>query len=110
NCPDDDSARWRLDRFDDLLEPAAFFVVADALGDADVIDGGHVDDVPPRQRDVARHPRALRPDWALGDLNGELLPFFEHLADGRLARDAISALRGFICPVVLAALFGDFFG
>jgi hypothetical protein len=51
-----------------------------------VLDRRQVDDVPPRQRDVARDARPLGADGLLGDLHDDLLPLTHDLADRRRFR------------------------
>src|ERR1700719_1904394 len=48
-----------------------------------MLERRHVDHVPARKRNVGRNPRALLPQWLLGDLHDDLLAFFQELADGR---------------------------
>ena len=53
----------------------------DAAGDADVIDRRHADQVTTRQTDVAGEAGALGRDRVFGDLNDDLLTFFEKILD-----------------------------
>ena len=66
----------------DLLEALALFVGRDLAGDADVVDRRHVDDEAAGQRDVRSDARALLAEGFLGDLDDDLLAFFEKVGDG----------------------------
>src|SRR6185369_15711101 len=84
----DEAALRGLHGLDRLAQPGPLLVGSDALGDADVIDRGEVDDVAAGQRDVAGDPGALGADRLLGDLDEDLLPLADHLADGGALGDA----------------------
>ena len=79
--PDDEPASDRLDPVDDLLQPLALDLVLDPSRDADVIDGRHVDQVPPREGDVGRDACPLGPDRFLGDLHQQFLPLLQQFLD-----------------------------
>jgi hypothetical protein len=74
---------------------------ADAARDADVLHRRHVDDVAARERDVARHARALGADRVLGHLDDDLLPLLDDLVDGGGALQAQPA----VAAVSVAAAF-----
>jgi hypothetical protein len=86
--PHDEPATRRLHALDRLAQAASLLLGSDALGHADVIDRREIDDVTPGKRDVARAARPLRPDRVLGDLNDDLLPLANDVANRCGLRDA----------------------
>jgi hypothetical protein len=63
--------------------------------------------MPPRQRDVARRPRALRADGLLGHLDDHLLPLLEQLLDaGAAGRARRVPLLLFLFAVVVPVRLG----
>ena len=66
---------------DDVAQPAALLVGADALGDADLRDVRHEHRVATGQRQVARDARALERDRILGDLTQHVLAGLDQLFD-----------------------------
>ena len=70
---DDASSRRHRCGRDDIAKAAAFAVVVDSFGDANLRAGGHVDEVLARQRHVGGDTRAFRPHRLLGDLDDDLL-------------------------------------
>ena len=67
----------------DAPQPQALFVGGDLAGDAHVVDGRHVDDVPSGQRDVRSDAGALLAERLLGDLDQDFLPLLQQVGDGR---------------------------
>src|SRR5262249_36287849 len=84
----DEPAVRRLDRLDGLAQAHALFFGADALRNADLVDGGHVHEVTARERAVAGGARPFRPDRLFRDLHDALLPLAHALADRCRARQA----------------------
>ena len=66
------------------LQPQTFLVAGDLPRHAHVFERRHVNDVAARQRDVRSDARALLAQRLLGDLDDDLLAFFEQIGDGRL--------------------------
>src|SRR5471032_374237 len=77
----DEPAGAFSDPLEDLLETASLPLALDAPGNADVIDGRHVDQEPARQGDVRRDPSALGGDGVFGDLHHDLLTFTQQVRD-----------------------------
>src|SRR5439155_1877764 len=96
----DEPAGGGLDRLDGLAKAAALLVGADALRDADLIDGRHVHDVAAGQRDVARDASALGADGLFRDLDDDLLSFAHDFANGCRTRKT----RGLALAVSTASL------
>jgi hypothetical protein len=94
----------RAHRFDDVAQPAALAIRGDAPGDPDVVDRRHEHQVAPRQRDVARGPRALGADGLLRDLDDDLLTFLEEVLDARAAGGALAV--GLFLVLVVRRLRG----
>ena len=69
-------------REQDLLKTPTLAVGLDLAGDAGVIDGGHEDEEATGEGDVRGDARTLLGDRLLGDLDEELLPGLEQIADG----------------------------
>jgi hypothetical protein len=69
---------------DDAAQPGPLVTRFDLPGHADVVDGRHEDQEPPRDRGVAGDARALGAERLLDDLDDHLLPFLEQLIDGQL--------------------------
>ena len=67
---------------EDPLQPAALVVVHDLPRDADVLDGGHEDEIAAGQRDVGGDARPLLPQRLLDHLHEHFLARLEHLLDG----------------------------
>src|SRR5690606_5632399 len=88
---------------DDVAQPLALLVVADAAADADVIDGGHEDQVPAGDGDVAGEAGALGADGILGDLDHDLLTDLENVLDARLA-GGLDLLLLAVLPTVAIAV------
>ena len=77
------------------LQPQALFVAGDLARDADVFERRHVDHEAAGQGDVRSDARALLAQRLLGDLNDDLLAFFQQVGDGRSAALArIARARG----------------
>ena len=70
---DDESAGRRLQRFDQFSQPVALALARNAARHADMLDGRHIHNVSPRQRNMARHPRALRAERLFRNLHHDLL-------------------------------------
>src|SRR5581483_2145325 len=67
--PDNEAARKIAAMLqDDSLQPLPFFVGSDFPGNSDMVNGGHVDQISARQRDVGSDPRAFLSQRLLGDL------------------------------------------
>ena len=66
----------------DALEAQALLVGRDFAGDADVVDGGHVDQEAAGQGDVGGNARAFLAERLLGDLHDDFLAFAEEVGDG----------------------------
>ena len=77
----------------DALQAQALFVAGDLARDAHVFERRHVDHVAAGQRDVRGDARALLAQRLLGDLNDDLLAFFEQVADRGLALAVASSAR-----------------
>ena len=69
-------------RLQNALQPLALFIGRNLARDADMLDGRHVDDETARQSDVRRDARALLAERLFGDLNDDLLAFFQKVGDG----------------------------
>ena len=67
----------------DPFQPQALVIAGNLAGHADVVHGRHVDQEAAGQRDVRSDARALLSQRLLGDLNDNLLPFLQQVADGR---------------------------
>src|SRR5262249_12805318 len=76
----------------DALEPETLVVARDLAGDADMIDGWHVNQEPARQSNVGRNGRALLPQRFLGNLHNDFLTRPQQVATGR--RAGLSGARG----------------
>src|SRR5206468_1798268 len=78
------------------FQPQAFVIARNFARHADVVHGRHVDQEAARQGDVRRDARTLLSQWLLGDLNDDLLPFLQQVADGgsgRLVGTSLGARR-----------------
>ena len=64
-----DAKPWRLNALHEAFQPCALFLPFDARGKGDFVAEGHQDQVPPRQADFSRQPRAFGADGFFGDLN-----------------------------------------
>jgi hypothetical protein len=67
----------------DFLQPLALGPLLDLPGNADVLVARHVDQKPPRKRDLRRDARALGPDRLFRDLDQDLLALLQRLLDPR---------------------------
>ena len=67
----------------DALQPLPLFVGCDLARNSGMVHGRHVDQKPPRQRDVAGNARALLADRLLGNLHQNFLAFLQQIADLR---------------------------
>ena len=96
----------------------AFLVAGDLAGNAEVLDGRHVDDEAAGQRNVRRDAGALLSQRLLRDLNDDFLAFPQQVADrrgggflgtvGTAGRTLLRRLiggRGFLAGLVGTALF-----
>src|SRR5216684_2378383 len=68
----------------DALQSQAFFFRRDLARHADVVHGRHVNQKAAGQRDVAGDARAFLAHRLFGDLDEDLLAFFQKLGDLRL--------------------------
>ncbi len=66
---------------DDVAQAQALLFRSDLARDANVVDGGHVDQVASRQGDVRSDARALGAERLLGDLDQDFLAFLEHFGN-----------------------------
>src|SRR5579863_1487088 len=81
----DETAGWsRPLARKNALQAQALLIACNFAGDSHVLERGHVDHIAAGERDVRSDARALLPQWLLGDLDDDLLPFLEQIADGRL--------------------------
>src|SRR6266404_40843 len=76
----------------DSLQPDPLHFVGNLTRDADVVHRRHVDDEPSGQRDVRRNARAFFGNRLFGNLNENLLPFVQQLAD-RWSAGSVGAPR-----------------
>ena len=85
----------------DSLQALALFVARDLARHAHVLQRRHVDHVAARQRDVRSDARAFLAQRLLGDLDDDLLAFFQQIADRDLTRrqgeTTMRSLRLFAC-------------
>src|SRR6185436_8012866 len=82
--PDDDAAGEAVrlaELADDAAQPRPLFARLDLARHADVIDGRHEDQEPPRHRHVRGEPGALGAERLLHDLDDDLLAFPQQLFD-----------------------------
>src|ERR1035437_1086912 len=92
---DDETARGVVALADqDALEALALCVGLDLAADADVGDGGHEDQEPSRQGDVRGDAGTLLGDGLLGNLDQNLLPGLEQVADDGQVGGLHGAARG----------------
>ena len=84
---DESACRSGTASLQDALQAQTFLVARDLARDAHVLERRHIHHVAARQGDVRGDARALLPQRLLGDLDDDLLPFLEQIADGRLAED-----------------------
>ena len=66
------------------FQPEAFFVAGDLARNAHMFERGHVDHEASRQGDMRGDARALLSQGLLGDLNDDLLTFFQKVGDRNL--------------------------
>ena len=100
----DEAAGGGLHALDGLAQARPLLVAADPLAHAHVLERRQVHDVSPRQRDVARAARALRADRLLGDLDDDLLPLFDDVADRRRLRQPPRNSAGTRAVIAVAVL------
>src|SRR6267142_252691 len=99
---DDEAGARRAVAVDQLAQPPALLLVLDPAGDPDVIDGGHEDQVPAGQRDVAGDPGALGADGVLHRLDQDLVALLEQVLDLRPLLAVAVALLAVASAAVLA--------
>src|SRR5258708_16709568 len=68
----------------DALQALALFIGRDLPRDSGVMHGGHVNQKPARQRDVAGDARAFLGDGLFGNLDQNFLAFFQQITYDRL--------------------------
>src|ERR1043165_2490327 len=100
------------DGLEHVLEAQPLVLALDAPRDTDVVDGGHVDEEAPRQRDVAGDARALAGDGVFRDLHDDLLPLAKEIGDRRLTarllrRDVLEVKLVAVLAVVVLEVFDD---
>src|SRR6185312_5427930 len=79
---DNEAAGQVLAVFEDqALQPGPLLVAGDLARDPDVMHRRHVDQVAARQRQVAGDARDLLAQGLLGELDQDLLPFLQQVAD-----------------------------
>ena len=84
---------------DDAAQPRALLARLDLARDADVIDGRHEHEEPPRHRDVRGEAGALGAERLLDDLDQDLLAFLEQVLDLELRPRLVDA-RGRRVPLL----------
>src|ERR1700733_12503520 len=67
----------------DALQPLPLFIRSNLSRHPGMVHGRHVDQEPPRQRDVTRDARAFLADGLLGNLYQDFLAFLQQIADLR---------------------------
>ncbi|CKL24360.1 Uncharacterised protein [Neisseria meningitidis] len=72
---------FRQELVEAFAQAAAFGIVFDALGHADVVFLRKMDEETPRQRDLGGKPRAFGVDRVFDDLHQNRLPFKQHMFD-----------------------------
>ena len=96
---DEAGARW-THPVDQVAQPAALLLVLlDPARDADVIHGGHEDQMPAGQGDVRGDPGPLGADRILDDLHDDLLAFLQKVLDVLL----LAGAPLLVAPVAVAA-------
>ena len=101
---DDEAQLLRADLVDDLAQPPALPIRADAARDADAARPGGEDEVPSWDRDLRSDARTLGADGLLRDLYHDLLAFLEDRVDLDVAATVAPAppRAGAIAPRSLA--------
>jgi hypothetical protein len=95
-------------RVDDLAQPLALLVGADAPRDADVVDRRHEHEVPTGQRHVRGDARALGAHRLLGDLHQHLLAFLQEIFDLLMACGLGELLaRQLVAGLALLVVLGE---
>ena len=103
---DDEAGALRAHAVHQLAQAAPLAVALDAARDADVVDGGHEDQVAAGDGDVAGDAGPLGADGVLGDLDDDLLPFLEQVLDVLLLAGAallVAAVAVVAVPAAAAA-------